>query len=264
MQRKIVAIGGGGNGRIKPDGKPMPYETMPIDKEIIRLTKKEFPNFLLIAHSKLPEEQEEAFQTMKKIYHEKYNCPCKDLKSNELMSEQKVNVLIDWADIIYEYGGNTLDMIKLWKETGFDKILKKAWEKGKVMCGSSAGANCWFKSCSSDSLKIKYGLKEPLIRVECLNFINALFVPHCNEAGRSENAKELLKNSDEVGLLVSNCAAIEIIDDQYRIILSDTSNHNISAYALKAYWKNGQYIEEKITNPEFKPLIDLLSKTKQN
>lgn len=30
-------------------------------------------------------------------------------------------------------GGNTLDMIKLWRETGFDKILRQAWESGKVM-----------------------------------------------------------------------------------------------------------------------------------
>lgn len=35
-------------------------------------------------------------------------------------------------------------MIKLWKENGFDKVLRNAWENGKVMCGVSAGANCWF------------------------------------------------------------------------------------------------------------------------
>ena len=40
MSRKIVAIGGGQNGRLKPDGTRFPYETMPMDKEIIRLTEK--------------------------------------------------------------------------------------------------------------------------------------------------------------------------------------------------------------------------------
>ena len=65
--------------------------------------------------------------------------------------------------LIYECGGNTLDMIKLWEETGFNKLLKKAWQAGKVMCGTSAGANCWFKQCSSDSLKIKFGDEQPLI-----------------------------------------------------------------------------------------------------
>lgn len=41
-------------------------------------------------------------------------------------------------------GGDTLNMIKLWKENGFDKVLRNAWKNGKVMCGVSAGANCWF------------------------------------------------------------------------------------------------------------------------
>ena len=79
------------------------------------------------------------------IYEKKYNCLCKDLKSDKLTDREYVKTLINWADIIYEGGGNTLDMIKLWKETGFDDILKSAWENGKVMCGVSAGGNCWFK-----------------------------------------------------------------------------------------------------------------------
>ena len=45
-----------------------------------------------------------------------------------------------------------------------------------------------------------------------------------------------------IGILLSNCTAIEIIDDKYRIIVSDTKGHGIDeAYALKAYWKNGEY-----------------------
>ncbi len=62
-----------------------------------------------------------------------------DLKSDKLNDIEYVKVLIDWADIIYEGGGNTLDMIKMWREIGFDQILRQAWENGKVMCGVSAG-----------------------------------------------------------------------------------------------------------------------------
>lgn len=39
---KIVAIGGGENGRGEH-----PYETGPFDREIVRLTGKDDPNFLL-------------------------------------------------------------------------------------------------------------------------------------------------------------------------------------------------------------------------
>ena len=261
MTKKIVAIGGGENGRLGSDGIRFPYETGNQDKEIIRLTGKEHPNFLLIAHSQPLERQEGYFQVMVDIYEKKYGCVCKDLKSDKLMDKEYVQSLIDWADIIYEGGGNTLDMIKLWKETGFAETLRKAWEDGKVMCGVSAGANCWFKECSSDSLKIKYGDDQPLIGMECLGLIDGLFVPHCDAPGRLENVKELLKTSDQIGLSMSNCTALEIIDDQYRLIISDASYHNIEAFGLKSYWEDGEYLEEKLdTSLEFKSLSDLLSK----
>ena len=41
MNKKIVAIGGGENGRISSCGEQKPYETFEIDKEIIKLTGKE-------------------------------------------------------------------------------------------------------------------------------------------------------------------------------------------------------------------------------
>lgn len=261
LSRKIVAIGGGENGRSKSDGTRFPYELENQDREIIRLTGKEHPNFLLIAHSQPIERQEGYFQVMVDIYGKMYGCPCKDLKSDKLTDKEYVRSIIDWSDIIFEGGGNTLDMIELWRKTGFDLILKQAWEAGKVMCGVSAGANCWFKECSSDSLKIKYGNDQPLIGMECLGFVDGLFVPHCDAPGRLENAKDLLKSSKQIGLCISNCTALEIIDDQYRLITSDASYHNIEAYGLKCYWKNGEYFEKKIDDsPEFKPLKELLSK----
>lgn len=260
--KKIVAIGGGLNGRLNKDKTYDPYETGPMDVEIIKLTERSKPNFLFLAHSQLDEyAQEKYFRTMENIYKLRYGCECKDLKSIDLNNRNKVMELVDWADIIYEGGGNTLDMIKMWKETGFDIILKQAWENGKVMCGLSAGANCWFKECSSDSLKIKYGNDQPLIGMECLGFVDGLFVPHCDEPGRKENVRELLKTSSQVGLSMSNCTALEIIEDKYRLITSDASHYGIEAYGLKSYWKDDKYIEEKIDNSEeFKPLEELLSK----
>ena len=261
MCRKIVAIGGGENGRMRTNGTRLPYELANQDKEIIRLTGKEHPNFLLLAHAQPPERQAGYFQVMKDIYGEMYGCACKDLKSNDLTNKALVKSLVDWADIIFEGGGNTLDMIKLWHDTGFDLILEQAWKDGKVMCGVSAGANCWFKECSSDSLKIKYGAGQPLIGMECLGFVEGLFVPHCDEKDRLDSVKELLKASNQIGLAMSNCAALEIIDDQYRLVTSDASYHGIEAYGLKLYWRNGEYIEERLdTSPEFKPLQALLTK----
>ncbi len=262
MSRKIVAIGGGKNGRKNDDGTFDPYETGPMDKEIIKLTEKDKPNLLFIAHSQSTEEaQDKYFVTMKNVYGGKYGCECKHLKSKDLVDFNKVSELIDWADIIYEGGGNTLDMIALWKETGFDKVLRKAWEDGKVMCGVSAGANCWFKECSSDSLQIKYGKDQPLIGVDCIGLVDGLFVPHCDEPGRAENVKDLLKKSSQIGLSISNCCALEIIDNEYRLITSNPLELNIIPYGLKTYWENDEYIVKEIDDGlTFKPLDELLSR----
>ena len=262
MSRKIVAIGGWENWRLK-EWKRLPYETWPMDQEIIRLTGKEHPNFLLLAHSQPLENQERYFNTMKDVYGWKYGCECKDLKSDKLTDVEYVKNIIDWADIIYEWWWDTLSMVKLWQETWFDEILREAWKNGKVMCGVSAWANCWFKECSSDSLKILKWPDQPLIWTGCLWFVDWFFVPHCDEPGRQESAKELLKNKLEgIWLLLSNCAALEIVDDEYRVITSDASNYPIKkAFWRKTYWKDGKYIEEELgDSEEFKSLSELYSR----
>lgn len=264
MSKKIVAIGGGENGRYFENGKYYPYETEPMDKEIIKLTGKDNPNFLFLAHSqaKSLEVQISYYETMKKIYCDKFHCNCQILKSNELDNIEKVKEIVKWADIIYEGGGDTLTMINLWQDTGFDKILYKAWIDGKVICGVSAGAVCWFNSCNSDSLIIKKSENAKLESVDCLNWIDAYITPHCDELGRYESTKDKLKQNNMIGIMLSNCSAIEIINDEYRIITSDVKCHDIKyAYALKGYWLNDKYYEEKIDlSHEFKPLNSLLVK----
>ncbi len=258
-ERKIVAIGGGENGRIKSDGTRYPYETGEIDREIIRLTGKERPNFLLIAHSQpLPEREEIYFTAMRDIYGGMYGCACETLKAKNLNRPEKVNKAVEWADIIYEGGGDTVIMLDLWRKTGFDKVLYKAWLDGKVLCGVSAGANCWFKTCNSDSYGFHYeGKASGLGKIDGLGFIRAHFTPHCNEEGRLSSTKEQLKDGGLVGIAASNCAAIEIIDGKYRLLASSPNG-----YGLKTYWHGNEYIEEEIDKSEkFKKLKDLLEIT---
>ena len=266
MSRKIVAIGGGSNGRIREDGTKAPYETGPMDEEIISLTGKDKPNFLLIAHSQLkPEYELGYFETMKRIYGDIYGCECRTITRADLEENfEKAKEYVSWADIIYEGGGDTKKMIALWKETGFDNLLKDAYEKGTVMCGVSAGANCWFKSCSSDSLQIELQDETaPLIEVDCLNFLDAFYTPHCDVAteytNRLKHMKDTLEGTTRRGFAISNCAALEIVDDKYRLIRSDASNYGIEPYGVVGYWKSGEYFEEKIdTSDDFKDLSDLL------
>ena len=101
--------------------------------------------------------------------------------------------------------------------------------------------------------------------MDCLGFVPGLFVPHCDAPGRLESVKELLKTSTQIGLSMSNCTALEIVDDKYRLITSDASYHGIKAYGLKSYWENGKYLQERIDDSlEFKSLEELLERNVAN
>lgn len=248
MNKKIVAIGGGKIGRKNNEGVFNPYETKNIDKRIVELTEKVNPNFLFLAHSISIDRQQDYFEAISKIYGDKLKCNCKTLKSDELSNERKVEDLINWADIIYEGGGSTLNMMKLWEKYSFDKKLYNAWNFGKVMCGLSAGANAWFELCNSDSLKIENGKDSPWCTVKCLGFLPFMLTPHCDEEGRDESTKEQLKENKKVGISLSNCCAIEIIDKEYKIIVDNGEFHNIIPYAKMTYWKGDKYIEKNLIN----------------
>ena len=97
--------------------------------------------------------------------------------------------------------------------------------------------------------------------MDCLGFQKGFFVPHSDEPGRRESVKDLLVGKDTVAFLLSNCAALEIIDDKYRIITSNSDSRDITPFALKAYWQDGEYIEEELDiSLNFKSLDHLLSK----
>ena len=54
-------------------------------------------------------------------------------------------------DVIYVGGGNTENMMAVWRVHGVDQALRRAWESGVVMAGLSAGSLCWFETGTTDS-----------------------------------------------------------------------------------------------------------------
>jgi dipeptidase E len=54
-------------------------------------------------------------------------------------------------DVIFVSGGNTANMLAIWRVHGFDRILREAWEAGIVLTGWSAGMICWFEAGVTDS-----------------------------------------------------------------------------------------------------------------
>ncbi len=54
-------------------------------------------------------------------------------------------------DVIYVGGGNTENMLAIWRVHGVDRALRAAWESGVVLTGLSAGSLCWFETGTTDS-----------------------------------------------------------------------------------------------------------------
>ena len=75
-------------------------------------------------------------------------------------------------DLIYVGGGNTRSMLALWQEWEIDLILRKAHTAGILLAGVSAGANCWFQECSTDSVPGE------LRMLRCLGLVPGSFCPH--------------------------------------------------------------------------------------
>jgi len=59
-------------------------------------------------------------------------------------------------------GGNTVNMLAIWRAHGVDAILREAWEAGVVLAGMSAGALCWFEGGITDSYGAVDGLPDGL------------------------------------------------------------------------------------------------------
>jgi peptidase E len=54
-------------------------------------------------------------------------------------------------DVIYVGGGNTENMLAIWRIHGVDRALRRAWDDGIVLTGLSAGSLCWFETGTTDS-----------------------------------------------------------------------------------------------------------------
>src|SRR6185295_4835012 len=48
--------------------------------------------------------------------------------------------LVLGQDAVYVTGGNTANLLALWRLHGLDHILRRAWDAGVVLAGMSAGA----------------------------------------------------------------------------------------------------------------------------
>ena len=168
--------------------------------------------------------------------------------ANTSMTKDKMEEKVDKSDIILVSGGNTLYAVDRWNYLGLNEMLIEASNKGKVLCGGSAGAICWFDSGHSDSddpetyrtFMLNDG--EPTksqsidevnndakaswdyIRVEGLGILPGLICPHydrtqSNGVKRMVDFEAMLKRHPyELGLGIDHHAALQVDGDNFKVL----------------------------------------------
>ena len=199
MDRHIIAIGGGGFGRNPGDGV--------IEQYILDQTGKEKPNICFIPTAT---GDNEAYKV--NYYSTFLKLDCNPIHLDFFKRTPDLEQLIPQQDAIFVGGGNTKSMLAVWKDWNLDKLLKEAYEKGVVMSGVSAGANCWFERAVVDSWE------EDLRVIDCMGFIKGICCPHYDEEPQRRPAvKTFLEDGiiDSCYSVEGNCALHIKNDDEY-------------------------------------------------
>lgn len=114
-------------------------------------------------------------------------------------SVDDVEAFLCEQDAIYVGGGNTENMLAIWRVHGVDRALRRAWQGGTVMTGQSAGSLCWFETGTTDS----FG-KGLAALSGGLGFISGSHAPHYDsEATRRPHYQRLVAD----GVLPAGYAA---------------------------------------------------------
>jgi dipeptidase E len=155
-----------------------------------------------------------------------------------------------WEDVLLSVdgivasGGNTLNQQAVWKAQGIDVILRKAWDRGIVLGGASAGSLCWFEEGTTDSRP------KQLTTVQCLGFLRGSHCPHYDrEPDRRPLYRKLIAAGEmKPGYACDNDAGIYFEDNEVKRVVATRAG-------AKAYYVSaaGGEAVERILEPE---LID--------
>jgi len=115
------------------------------------------------------------------------------------------------ADAIVVSGGNTANLLAIWRLHGVVDLLRTAYERGAVLSGWSAGCICWFADGITDS----YG---PTLRPlgDGLGWLPGSACPHYDgEPTRRPTYLEALKSGRIVpGYAIDDAVALHFQDEQ--------------------------------------------------
>jgi len=132
-------MGGGGWG--------MEPRNPRLDRYVFALTGKKEPRVCFV-----PTAGGDSRDYIRRFYlaMEKHSCRPSELTLFRRTARDPREHLLE-QDVIYVGGGNTANLLAIWRLHGIDRAMRQAWQKGVILCGVSAGMNCWFESSCVDA-----------------------------------------------------------------------------------------------------------------
>lgn len=224
---RIAAMGGGGFS--------MEPRNRRLDLWLLGLARRRTPRVLF-----LPTASGDSREYVERFYRAFGRLPCTpahlDLFNRSVLDLRKLLVS---QDVIYVGGGNTANMLAVWRLHGADLALQEAWRHGVVLCGVSAGAICWFEAGVTDS----FGSDLQPLR-NGLGLLSGSFCPHYDgESARRPAFQRLVAQ----GQLPSGFAA----DDGVAILfegsaISDVVRSRRRGGAYEVVGESGRAVEREI------------------
>lgn len=142
-------------------------------------------------------------------------------------------------DLIFVSGGNTRNMLALWRAWGVDAALRKACNRGAVLAGGSAGAICWFEQGLTDSVPGK------LLPMDCLGWLPGSCCPHYDsEPGRRPTYRRLVAAGKmKAGIALQDFAAAHYVNGKLSRVVAFAPE--AKAYTLRRV--RGKVVEVELS-----------------
>lgn len=199
MVRQIVALGGGGFGEDVGDDRGL-------EDALLALTGRDEPRVCFV-----PTASGDADAYVDKVGDALAGRARFSVLRLFAREVDDLDAFLAEQDLVYVGGGSTVNLLAVWRAHGLDAALRRAYERGVVMSGVSAGANCWFERCTTDSWRVGNadGLRDGL------GWLRGGFCPHYrSEPARRPQLHGLVEGGFGDTYAVDDGAALHFVDEQ--------------------------------------------------
>ena len=210
--RQLIVLGGGGFSMEK---------NRALDRHFLAQTRRARPRVLFIGTASGDGEAYRArfYAAMRELdcrpsHLSLFQPPARDL-----------DAFVARRDAIFVGGGNTRSLLALWREWRLDVILRRAYLRGTVIGGVSAGMICWFDWGVTDSIP---GALTPL---RCLGWLKGSACPHYDsERARRPTFRRLVASGTvPAGFAADDGVALHFVDGTLHDVVSARSS-------ARAWW----------------------------